>query len=449
VVLLSFLLALGKNTPLFPWFYHNIPSFALFQAPTRFTIWAEFALVVLAAFGVDSWHRLSGKGLYWVRLGSAAAFGVTISAGLSLFLIADINPTFIRSAILVGINGLIIGILALTNPRARDISEENFNDKKYIIWRWIVILFVAINLSIAGWGLNPGIDLEFYTNPHFTAPRIESLKENLRLYLPAEDEYSLKFDRFKRVDTFDTDEDRDKLRAVMLPNLTMLDHISAVNNFDPLVPSRYAQWMEALRVMQERGDHSSYLRLLNLMGVGAVEIVDSSNKEIGVRFLSVEGSARIRLVPCARFASGKDDAWVQVVSGQVDFENIVIVEKPDNGVVPDCINEYSNDSHSYKMNILSENPNRLELSLNSNSSGWLVVSDVWYPGWYALVDGNITPIYQANYLFRTIYLNPGEHNISFVYHPLSLRLGLGVSVFAWLILICWWIIKTKHEFSSS
>ena len=450
VIILSFVLALGKNTPIFPWLYNNVPSFSMFQAPTRFTLWAEFALVVLAAIGVDAWHRIDGKVLYWVRLGTAGAFAVTFGAGLTLFLIEDITPTFIRAATMVGLNGLIIGILVLTNPRQANKSEGSFHDKKYLVWRWMVILFIAIDMTIVGWGLNPGIDLEFYTLPASTATRIQSLTEELRLYLHAEDEYSLKFDRFKRFDTFDAGEDWGNLRAVMLPNLTMLDNVSAVNNFDPLVPSRYARWMEAVQDLRDRGDDSTYFRLLNLMGVGAVEIIDSSDKESGVRFLPVEGSTRIRWVPCARFASGEEDAWVQVIGGQVDFEKVVIVEKTEDGVDSDCIGDASNKLHSVDINILSENPNRLDLSLNSISSGWLVVSDVWYPGWYALVDGNVTPIYQANYLFRAIFLNPGEHNITFVYRPLSFWLGFGLSVLAWLILVIgWWVINGKYEISSS
>ncbi|MCJ7734820.1 MAG: YfhO family protein, partial [Anaerolineales bacterium] len=36
----SFLFALGKNTGIFPFLYRHIPTFDLFQAPTRFSIWA-------------------------------------------------------------------------------------------------------------------------------------------------------------------------------------------------------------------------------------------------------------------------------------------------------------------------------------------------------------------------------------------------------------------------
>ncbi|MCS6911417.1 MAG: hypothetical protein NZM11_12750, partial [Anaerolineales bacterium] len=32
---ITLLLALGRNTPVFPWLYANVPTFDMFQAPTR------------------------------------------------------------------------------------------------------------------------------------------------------------------------------------------------------------------------------------------------------------------------------------------------------------------------------------------------------------------------------------------------------------------------------
>ena len=74
LILISFLLALGKNTPIYPWLFNHVPGFDMFQAPSRFSLWAEFGLVMLAAIGVDQWSRPEGRGLYWTRLGTAGAF---------------------------------------------------------------------------------------------------------------------------------------------------------------------------------------------------------------------------------------------------------------------------------------------------------------------------------------------------------------------------------------
>ena len=82
VIILSFLLALGKNTPVFPWLYRNIPTFDMFNAPTRFSLWAIFFLALLAGIGVEYWNRPKERGLYWTRLGTAGAFAVMLGAGV-------------------------------------------------------------------------------------------------------------------------------------------------------------------------------------------------------------------------------------------------------------------------------------------------------------------------------------------------------------------------------
>jgi uncharacterized membrane protein YfhO len=44
------------------------------------------------------------------------------------------------------------------------------------------------------------------------------------------------------------------------------------------------------------------------------------------------------------------------------------------------------------------------------------------------VDGVETPIYQANYLFRAVPLNAGDHEVRFVYRPKSFAVGAALSL---------------------
>jgi len=60
--------------------------------------------------------------------------------------------------------------------------------------------------------------------------------------------------------------------------------------------------------------------------------------------------------------------------------------------------------------------------------GYLVLTDTFYPGWRAYVDGVETPIYQANYLFRAVPLNAGDHEVRFVYRPKSFAVGAALSL---------------------
>ncbi|HJW91908.1 MAG TPA: hypothetical protein VJ436_14835, partial [Anaerolineales bacterium] len=118
LILAALILALGKNTPVFPWLYHHAPTFALFQAPTRFMLWAVFGLALLAALGAQAWQRPQGRALYWTRLGTAGAVAVALGAGLAWWAIgrmpSEVNPASIRALAAVGGFGLAAGALALT-----------------------------------------------------------------------------------------------------------------------------------------------------------------------------------------------------------------------------------------------------------------------------------------------------------------------------------------------
>lgn len=86
--------------------------------------------------------------------------------------------------------------------------------------------------------------------------------------------------------------------------------------------------------------------------------------------------------------------------------------------------------------IVRYEPNRVEILARSSGSALLVLNDNFFPGWSADVDGKPAKIFRANYTFRAVALPGGEHKISFLYEPLSFKLGMAVSagsVFIWFI----------------
>lgn len=69
----------------------------------------------------------------------------------------------------------------------------------------------------------------------------------------------------------------------------------------------------------------------------------------------------------------------------------------------------------------------MEIRVSSSEDGVLVLSEVYYPGWVAEVDGIPVRILAANYLLRGIPLSAGEHRVHLVYQPASLAVGTTVS----------------------
>ncbi len=76
-------------------------------------------------------------------------------------------------------------------------------------------------------------------------------------------------------------------------------------------------------------------------------------------------------------------------------------------------------------------PNSIEAEVTLTAPGILVLSEVWYPGWYAIVDdGPPQPTLCVNTLLQAVPVPAGTHRVEFVYRPDSLRRGVMVTATA-------------------
>lgn len=71
---------------------------------------------------------------------------------------------------------------------------------------------------------------------------------------------------------------------------------------------------------------------------------------------------------------------------------------------------------------------RVSLKVRMPCDGSVVLAANFYPGWQALVDGQQAPVLPAEVALRSVALSAGEHEVVFRYRPLSVYLGLGLSV---------------------
>jgi hypothetical protein len=81
--------------------------------------------------------------------------------------------------------------------------------------------------------------------------------------------------------------------------------------------------------------------------------------------------------------------------------------------------------------VISHDPHEIEVAASVGRPCLLVFSEVYYPpGWKAYVDGEEVEIFQTNYAFRSVYLEPGEHTVVMRHGLSSLGTGLTVSLIA-------------------
>ncbi len=129
------------------------------------------------------------------------------------------------------------------------------------------------------------------------------------------------------------------------------------------------------------------------------------------------------LVRRARVARSPDEAleWMQEPS--FDPAREVVLEGWDAPPLEDGLT-----SGIDAVQIVNSTPERLELAVTAAAPGFLVVTDAWYPGWQAAVDGEAAPILHADVLFRAVPIPAGAHRVVLAFRPASLRWGVDLSL---------------------
>ncbi|MCL4465928.1 MAG: YfhO family protein [Chloroflexi bacterium] len=75
------------------------------------------------------------------------------------------------------------------------------------------------------------------------------------------------------------------------------------------------------------------------------------------------------------------------------------------------------------------------LDVDAQADSCLVLTDSFYPGWVAIVDGREVPIYATDLAFRGVFVPKGQHVVSFSYQPTSFSAGMGLAVAAFIVLV--------------
>jgi hypothetical protein len=84
-------------------------------------------------------------------------------------------------------------------------------------------------------------------------------------------------------------------------------------------------------------------------------------------------------------------------------------------------------SQAWTARIDSYDINGISLSVSTPKKGILVLSEIYYPGWIAAVDGVPTHIFRADWSLRALMVDAGEHTVQLRFEPASFRNGATVS----------------------
>ena len=102
-----------------------------------------------------------------------------------------------------------------------------------------------------------------------------------------------------------------------------------------------------------------------------------------------------------------------------------------------------------EVRIVSDQSETLIVDVNATEPGALVLTDQYYPGWTATVNGSPVRITRTNYAFRLVPVPAGKSRVVFRYWPQGLTLGVLISAASILVVALatvrslWWDGGTK------
>ncbi len=117
------------------------------------------------------------------------------------------------------------------------------------------------------------------------------------------------------------------------------------------------------------------------------------------------------------------EAQERAFGGGFDLTKRAVLEGPPPNPSPTFPEEPESEP-GYKTSIREYTPNTVRVDVETARDGMLVLTDVYYPGWRAEVNGVDTGIRRVNGLVRGVALKAGSSSVLFSYRPASFRTGV-------------------------
>jgi hypothetical protein len=140
---------------------------------------------------------------------------------------------------------------------------------------------------------------------------------------------------------------------------------------------------------------------------------------------------RAFLVERQQVVNGGDAAREAVTAADFPAREVAVTERRVDG-----IRSRSTGSATGRARITDYERERVAVKTNSAQPALLVLTDSWFPGWKAKVDGARAPVERVDYVIRGVKVPAGTHEVEFTYEPASWRAGWILSLLALLAIAC-------------
>lgn len=417
--------ALGKNNPLYQYFYSWTPLMDLFRYPEKYYYISAFALVFLSGLGLDALVRgTTNREIKTRHVIIVILILFACTGWIALWKTArNPGPTFIFL--------FAFGMLYLT------FYFKKLEAAKFKIFFFILLLFEIVS---RGHGILPLVDRPFFESKPVLAAEIKKDIAPYRVYTGRLKTIPNKF-LFPNGPSFFSATLGAKEH--LYPYLGMIYGIEYPDGIPGLALELSDHWL--WREILKRSDPERRLLILKRSNVKYWIDGDTPTPYFGKFPLILpdrlkvfdDALPRAFLVNKVRF--GKEPLLINTYySESFDPLSQVLLSKP---VKWKEIKGFEGEVDDIKYS-----PNHVTVRTRQNGDGFLVLLDSYFPGWTVKVDGVEGRILQANHFFRAVKLGPGSHTVEFDFIPEGFKTGLAITLAAFIVLLgaCTWIIRKNR-----
>jgi len=394
------LLGLGPATPVYPLAHAFIPLLSLIRQPFTFIVLISFAGAGLAGLGLEACLTASTS-RRWPMVLASLLFVLSLAADYWLY---GSSPAPTDTTLYARVSWLA------------SFSAPRYLVALVVIWLLTQLPFKRLSASLAVLALLVDLWLFCYTRvPILTAisPAVQAA------YVPALDP------SIARIVT----------EPYMFSDQSMAVGVANAQGYAPIVVATYDDFVTGLRPaeacpsFEHASLDSSDEALLRQLSVAQVLQPNGASRTIS------DPGPRAWWVGAAFPAASSAEAIQQARAPQFDPYRAVIIEGPANdGASPG----------SGTATITAYTPQAVTLQTQAAFPGYLVLNDVWYPGWEATVNGQPAPLYRANGTFRAVPVPAGQSTVQMVFHSTYLMLGFVLAGITLLSLFVFFLIQRTY-----
>jgi hypothetical protein len=372
---------LGGHNPVYRWLQEVVPLLGSFRAPTRFLAITNIATMILVAVGTERWRLLRGRALPWRGLLWLAVFyGVFCFWGKASWLSSH--------ALLLVSGGVAVAL-----------------------WRG-----AGGAPAIVTAALLPGAAALLFVGEEFVTSNVP-IKQHLSL-----------------LRSLPLGQPGARVFYTPQPEITQMVGLDNIATFSPLTSTPYARYlMTALngRELNERefgmALYYSFHPLRVFFGTAPQRPDNALYAMLGAAYAvfpdRVEPErpsfGRVWFSRTAQVVASPEAARQRMLQTGFDPRATLLLDKAPSGVAP----PYTQGEA--RLSLLQ--PSRVIIDLRG-SSGWLTMSDLWFEGWRAEVDGQPREILRGYTVFRSLPVYPGEKQVVLRYHADEMERSLPFAV---------------------